>query len=73
MGSTVAELKIQFSVNHMFQKMKKKKTKRTKSTQDKVSLLPVPTFDSETGEILKDENLEIQSESSENSIYMMQT
>ena len=52
--------------------MKKKKTKKTKSIQDKVFLLPGPTFDSETVEILKEDNLEIQSESSENSIYMMQ-
>ena len=53
----------------MFQKTKKKK--KTKSTRDKLSLLPAPTFDSETGEILKEENLEVQPLSSKNSIYMM--
>ena len=73
LGSTVVDSKIQFSFNYMFQKMKKKKKMmKTKSTCDKVSLLPAPTFYSETGEILKEENLEIQPESSENSIYMMQ-
>ena len=56
--STVVDSKIQFSVNYMFQKIKKiQKTKNTKSTQDKVSLLPATTFDSETGEILKEDNL----------------
>ena len=70
LGSTVADSKIQFSVNYMFQKMKK--TKKTKSTQDKVFLLPALTFDSETGEVLKKDKLEIQSESSENSLYMIQ-
>ena len=73
LGSTVADSKIQFSVNYMFQKMKKKKkTKKTKSTQDEVFLLPALTFDSETGEVLKKDKLEIQSESSENSLYMIQ-
>ena len=58
LGSTVVDSKIQFSVNYMFQKIKKiQKTKNTKSTQDKVSLLPATTFDSETGEILKEDNL----------------
>ena len=70
LGSMVADSKIQFSVNYMFQKMKK--TKKTKSTQDEVFLLPALTFDSETGEVLKKDKLEIQSESSENSIYMIQ-
>ena len=73
LGSKVVDSKVQFSVNYMFQKMKKKKkTKKTKSTQDKIPLLPAQSFDSETGEILKEENLEIQSESSKNSLYMMQ-
>ena len=52
--STVVDSKIQFSVNYMFKSIKKKKKKmrKTKSTHDEVSLVPVPTFDSETGEIL---------------------
>ena len=53
----------------MFQKTKKKK--KTKSTRDKLSLLPAPTFDSETGEILKEENLEIHPERSEHSICIL--
>ena len=66
--STVVDSKIQFSVNYMFKRIKKKKKKmrKTKSTHDEVSLVPVPTFDSETGEILKEENLEIQPVSYEN-------
>ena len=74
LGSTVVNSKIQLSVNYMFQriKKKKKKTRKTKSTNDKVSLLPVATFDSKTGEFLKKENLEIKPESSENSIYLRQ-
>ena len=48
LGSTIVDSKIQFSVNYMFQKLKKKKTRKTKSTSDEVPLLPALTFDSET-------------------------
>ena len=66
--------KLQFSANYIFQRLKtkKKKTRRTILNQDEVVLVPEPTFDSETGESLKEENLEIQTESSKNSIYLMQ-
>ena len=66
--------KIQFSFNFIFQRLKKekKKTKRAKLNKDEVVLAPPSTFDSETGENLKEENLEIQTESSKNYIYLMQ-
>ena len=61
---------IQFSVNFLFRKSKKNKKKsvsnRRNSSLDVSTLPPAPTFDSETGERIPDENLEI------HSIYLMQ-
>ena len=60
----------------MFRINKKNKNKkvanRRNSSLDASTLPPAPTFDSETGEKIPDENLEIHPESSEHSIYLMQ-
>ena len=65
--------KIQFSINFMFRRGKKKRDGSKKdSSLDEGSLPPAPTFDSETGERIVVENLKIHLESSEASIYLMQ-
>ena len=68
--------KILFSINFLFRKNKKNKKrrvlKRRNSNLDASTLPPAPTFDSETGERIPDENLEIHPESSEHSLYLMQ-
>ena len=60
----------------MFRINKKNKNKkvanRRNSSLDASTLPPAPTFDSETGEKIPDENLAIHPESSEHSIYLMQ-
>ena len=73
LGSTVVDSKIQFSINFMFRRGKKKRDGSKKdSSLDEGSLPPAPTFDSETGERIVVENLNIHPESSEASIYLMQ-
>ena len=67
--------KIQFTVNFPFRKNKKNKKRRVlkqrNSNLDASTLPPAPTFDSETGERIPHENLEIHSESSEHSMYIL--
>ena len=47
LGSTVVDMKIQFSINFMFRRMKKKKDGSKKDfSLDKDSLPPASTFDS---------------------------
>ena len=45
---------------------------RRNSNLDASILPPAPVFDSETGEKLAEENLKIQPESSEHSVFLMQ-
>ena len=64
---------IQFSVNFMFKSAKKMRSANCKgSCQDTSILSPSPTFDSETGAVISNSNLNVYPESSENSIYLMQ-
>ena len=76
LGSIIMDSKIQFSVNVIFRKNRKNKKRQIASPRnsnlDASILPPTPAFDSETGERLPEENLEIQSESSEHSIFLMQ-
>ena len=65
--------KIQFSVNFLFRKIKKKKSTNCKdSSLDAGTLSPAPTLDSKTGPEISDGNLNMYPESSKNSIYLMQ-
>ena len=74
--STIMDSKIQLSVNVIFRRNRKNKKRRIarwrNSNLDVGILPPAPAYDSETGEKLPEENLEIQSESSEHFIFLMQ-